>query len=46
VLFIGLPLVLAGISLDLLGEFFCFSPLLKRIVSELILSNTGTSLIL
>ncbi|OIQ52687.1 hypothetical protein [Neomoorella thermoacetica] len=45
-LFIGLPLVLAGISLDLLGEFFHLSTLLKRIVGELILSNTGTFLVL
>ncbi|QGP94082.1 Diguanylate cyclase, GGDEF domain [Neomoorella glycerini] len=45
-LFIGLPLVLAGISLDLLGEFFRLSTLLKRIVGELILSNTGTFLVL
>ncbi|WP_338827100.1 GGDEF domain-containing protein [Neomoorella thermoacetica] len=45
-LFIGLPLTLAGISLDLLGEFFRFSTLLKRIVSELVLSNTGTFLVL
>lgn len=45
-LLIGLPLVLAGISLDLLGEFFRLSPLLKRIVSELILSNIGTALVL
>ncbi|SMB99789.1 diguanylate cyclase (GGDEF) domain-containing protein [Thermanaeromonas toyohensis ToBE] len=45
-LFIGLPLLLAGIFLDLLGEFFYLSPLVKRIAGEIILANAGTALVL
>lgn len=45
-LFIGLPLVLAGIFVDLLGEFFPFSPLLKRVIDQIILINVDTALIL
>lgn len=42
----GLSMALAGVSVDLLGEFFRLSVVVKRVVSELVLFNAGTLLVL
>jgi diguanylate cyclase (GGDEF)-like protein len=42
----GLSLALVGASIDLLGEFFRLSVVVKRVVSELVLFNAGTLLVL
>lgn len=45
-LFAGLPLLVAGVLLDLWGEFFRLPLLIKRVVGEIVLTNLGTALLL
>jgi len=45
-LFAGLPLLVAGVLLDLWGEFFYLPLLIKRVVGEIVLTNLGTALVL
>lgn len=45
ILLLGIVLALVGLSVDLLGEFFCLPYFVKRIIAELIFFNVGTLLI-